>query len=320
MPKAQSKHSLSPSRLKSRGELAASLQALLANDHVDLEILRPGAPWPSATEIARLLPDSKGNQDLAAAMLCSPEEPTIIDPALSTGPFPTNIDLEPDWLSNLMAYQGGEVPKAAEVSLSCSAPEDIGTSTGTGNTDSLPHFSPSSISQWDALLDSVCSPIAGCGASAESRPGPDQGSGAALTGHGQLQHQSQGGESVNSSASENTLPRKRQRPHYAIEKRYRAGLQERFEALRDCVASLKQTQHEQRLAGNNEDATEGDDGLSNNDTNKAGRMNKAEVLLQATVYIQQLQEENEVAIEHIKLLIGQFRIMKRAMRQALGQI
>jgi hypothetical protein len=47
-------------------------------------------------------------------------------------------------------------------------------------------------------------------------------------------------------------------------------------------------------------------------------MNKAEVLNQATVYIQQLQEENEVAIEHIKLLIGQFRVMKRAMRQALG--
>jgi hypothetical protein len=48
-------------------------------------------------------------------------------------------------------------------------------------------------------------------------------------------------------------------------------------------------------------------------------MNKAEVLVQATVYIQRLQEENVVAIEHLKLLIKQFRIMKNAMRQALGK-
>jgi hypothetical protein len=311
MPKAPSKRSLSPCRPRGRGELAASLQALLKNDHVDLEILRPGAPWPSANEITELSRDSNFNQDVATVILGFPKEEIIIDPALSADPFPININLEPDWLSNLMASsRDDEVPEVAEAFPSCSGSDNISTSASTSNTDDLSHFSFSSISQWDALLDSVCSTASRHGPIVETQQRQDQEPLGVLAGQeqGQGQNHRQSGESAGSSASEHPSPRKRQRPHYAIEKRYRAGLQERFEALRDCVASLKQAENE------------GDDGQDINDTDKAGRMNKAEVLNQATVYIQQLQEENEVAIEHIKLLIKQFRIMKNAMRQALGQI
>ncbi|KIL87772.1 hypothetical protein FAVG1_08649 [Fusarium avenaceum] len=309
MPKAPSKRSLSPCRPRGRGDLAASLQALLNNDHVDLEILRPGAPWPSAEEITELSRDSNSNQDVTTITLGSPEKQILVDPALSTDNFPVNIDLEPDWLSNLMASsQCDEVPEVAEAFLSYSGSDSISTSASTGNTDYLSHFRSNSISQWDALLDSVCSPASGHGATVETQQLQGQEPLGAPAGRGQGQQHCQSGESAGGSASEHTSPRKRQRPHYAIEKRYRAGLQERFEALRDCVASLKQTENE------------GDDGQGINDTDKAGRMNKAEVLNQATLYIQQLQEENEVAIEHIKLLIKQFRIMKIAMREALGQI
>ncbi|KAF4451242.1 putative HLH DNA binding domain protein [Fusarium austroafricanum] len=296
MPRARSNRSLSASRPRGRAELAASLQALLANDHVDLEILKPGAPWPSATEIAQLPADSDSNNNLEPVIVCAPEEPELVDPALYTDPFPTNIELEPDWLSKLMdSSQGCEVPEL----VSCPTAESISTGPSTlsaCNTDYVSHFSSNSMIQWDTLLDSMCSPAPHSGHTAESQD---------------RETEEQPRKSVDSSVSEQLSPRKRQRPHYAIEKRYRAGLQERFEALRDCVSSLKQTQQE---------LIEGDDGFRNSDADKAGRMNKAEVLNQATVYIQQLQEENEVALEHVKLLIGQLRIIKRAMRQALGQI
>ncbi|KAF5649392.1 HLH transcription factor [Fusarium sp. NRRL 52700] len=292
MPRPRSV-SASASRLKGRAELAASLQALLANDHVDLEILKPGAPWPSATEIAlSSTAESDSSNNSEPVIVCASEESTLVDPALYADPFPANIDcLEPDWLNNLLASsQDREVPEL----VSCSTAESNGASAC--GTDLMSHFLSNPVDQWDTLLDRIGSPAPHSGRTAAGR---DQ------------EAEERNRESGGSSASEQPSPRKRQRPHYAIEKRYRAGLQERFEALRDCVSSLKQTE---------QDLIEGDDGSRNSDTDKPGRMNKAEVLNQATLYIQQLQEENEVALEHIKLLTGQLRIIKRAMKQALGQI
>ncbi|KAF5573200.1 uncharacterized protein FSUBG_14116 [Fusarium subglutinans] len=339
MPKPQSKCLSPPGLPKGREELVASLRALLANDDVDLEILRSGAPWPSATEIAQLSQVSGSSEDSPAAISCSPNETVVVDPALGGDSCYASIDLEPNWLGNLMAYSCDELVEQPDSLLVCSASESISTSNSSNNgnsTDYLSHFSSSSISQWDALLDSVCPQTPHNRAIVQSPQRQNQGSEVPQPSKASLHRLGEGGPATTTSlavgqagaidrdrsasniASCHASPRKRQRPHYAIEKRYRAGLQERFEALRDCVTSLKQTQHGQRLPGNNEDLTEGDDGASDNDRDRVVRMNKAEVLNQATVYIQQLQEENEVAIEHIKLLIGQFRVMKRAMRQALG--
>jgi hypothetical protein len=103
-------------------------------------------------------------------MLGSPTEQIIIDPALSADPFPININLEPEWLSNLMASsQGDEVPEVAEASVSCLGSD----SASTSNTDYLSRFSSSSISQWDALLDSVCSPASRRRPIVETQQGQD---------------------------------------------------------------------------------------------------------------------------------------------------
>ncbi|KAI6762305.1 hypothetical protein HG531_002858 [Fusarium graminearum] len=312
MPKPQSKRSSLPNYIKSRGELIASLQALLANDHVDLEILRSGVPWPSATEIVQLSQVSESNEDAPVAACHSSNEPVVVDPALGDDSHQAHIDLDVNWLSNLIPYNGDELSEQPDSSLFCSPPERMSVSDSSNNTDYLSHFSSSSICQWDNLLDSIGSQTfqdtinvlsPHCQDSGVSQPSnladDTLGQGQPVSTVVQPQHpgSTERDESVSSIASSQESPRKRQRPHYAIEKRYRAGLQERFEALRDCVASLKKTQHEQRLPGTNEDLAEGDDGGSVSDRATVGRMNKAEVLNQATLCIRQLQEENEVVME-----------------------
>jgi hypothetical protein len=182
--------------------LAASLQALLNIDHIDLEILRPGAPWPSANEITQLSRESSSNQDIATVMLSSPTEQIIIDPALSANPFPININLEPDWLSHLMASsQGDEVPKVAEAFVSCSGSD----SASTSNTDYLSRFLSSSISRWDALLDSVCSPASRRGPIVEIQQGQDK---IPLEQGQEQEHYRQSGKSAKNSILEYLLLRK----------------------------------------------------------------------------------------------------------------
>lgn len=331
MPKHKSKGSSSTCRAIGREQLVASLQALLANDDVDLEILRAGAPWPSATEIVRLSQVSEINENAPATVCCSAKEPVVVDPALGDESHQADIELDINWLSNLIPYHGDELSEQPDSLLFGSARERMSTSISSNSSDYLSHFSSSSISQWDSLLESIGSQTPQnitdvlsphCQDSGVPQPcivvDHVQGEGQPATIGVERQHPgaTDRDESASSIASGHVSPRKRQRPHYAIEKRYRAGLQERFEALRDCVASLKQTQQEKRLPGANEDLTEGDDGSSASDRVTIGRMNKAEVLSQATMCIQQLQEENEVAIEHIKLLISQLRVIKQAIQQA----
>ncbi|KAI1116766.1 hypothetical protein F5Y14DRAFT_405115 [Nemania sp. NC0429] len=111
-------------------------------------------------------------------------------------------------------------------------------------------------------------------------------------------------------------PEKRQRQHYAVEKRYRAGLNERFNALRDCIESRRKIESERQPgrpgtgaadAGNN--AESGGSGSLPSST----KMNKADVLHEAVVYIRDLEEENEVILEQLKLLVHRLRDAKAAL-------
>ncbi|KAH7381085.1 hypothetical protein BKA64DRAFT_764969 [Cadophora sp. MPI-SDFR-AT-0126] len=117
----------------------------------------------------------------------------------------------------------------------------------------------------------------------------------------------------NSSSIVVHRPQKRQRTHYVIEKRYRAGLGEKFDALRECVEAMKKSQpHPQQVTTppSNENPTgEGDN------SNGGSKMGKAEVLTEAVTLIQQIKEENEVLLEHLRLLIRRLRAMKLALFQ-----
>ncbi|KAK3294117.1 uncharacterized protein B0H64DRAFT_180484 [Chaetomium fimeti] len=117
-----------------------------------------------------------------------------------------------------------------------------------------------------------------------------------------------------------SFPEKRQRPHYAIEKRYRAGLNERFEALRECIESRKmqsrQDQQDQysRLPSL---AMVLDAGSKSNSGSAKPwpptRMNKADVLDKAVVYIRDLEEENVVLLEHLRITIRRLRDARAAL-------
>lgn len=331
MPKSQAKEPSSSPRSQSRSQLVASLEALLANDDVDLDILRPGAPWPSASEIAQLSQSSSGSQNRPAAVLCPPEDSIAIDPALG-GDFYHDglaLDLDHSWLTDLVNGDGhpeeqidSYMATPAPTNLTPSASILEGSNT---TTDNCSNFSSITTDQWNAALDSVYSGPAVNMTNSRPRRGSKTPESIEVNRSLRLSRTtsesdstpafqrwpSKAAEGDEAAGSGQAPPRKRQRPHYAIEKRYRAGLQEHFEALRDCVASLKLKENEQQSLVNGDDTGDWDDRAEGKDG--SSRMNKAEVLSQATIYIQRLQEENEAAIEHIKLLIKRFRIVKGAL-------
>ncbi|KAI0467784.1 hypothetical protein F4859DRAFT_224838 [Xylaria cf. heliscus] len=113
-------------------------------------------------------------------------------------------------------------------------------------------------------------------------------------------------------------PEKRQRQHYAVEKRYRAGLNERFNMLRDCIEARRKMKSQRRPnqpgavvdAGN---SAKGGGGGGGGPMQSPAKINKAEVLHEAVVYIQDLEEENEVVLEHLKLLVHRLRNAKVAL-------
>lgn len=339
MHKSQAKEQPSPPRLRSRRQLVASLEALLANDDVDLDILRPGAPWPSATEISQLSQTSSGTQYRPAAALCPPEDSIAIDPALG-GDFyhdGLTLDLDQSWLTNLVNGDALSEEQAdsfmatpAPTSITPSASIHDGSNT---TTDSCSNFSSMTTGRWNVPLDSVYSGPAANMTNSQPQQLESRGpktpesidvsrslglSRTASERDSTPAFQRWASKATNADeatgGSGQALPRKRQHPHYAIEKRYRAGLQEHFEALRDCVSSFKQRENEQQSLVNGDDVADWDDRADSKDG--SSRMNKAEVLSQATIYIQQLQEENEAAIEHIKLLIKRLRLIKGALVQA----
>lgn len=86
-----------------RQQLVESLQALLANDAANLEVLKSGSLWPSATEIAGLQKE-KNHHKSRTNLPCSSEETAAIDPAPGTFRFPGKVEL--GWLgSNFLSFR-----------------------------------------------------------------------------------------------------------------------------------------------------------------------------------------------------------------------
>lgn len=135
------------------------------------------------------------------------------------------------------------------------------------------------------------------------------------------------------------------RAHSAIEKRYRAGINEKFEALRGCIESRKSPKEEslgQALggAGRARPDSKGAEGLGGTTSSSgagttpaakkcpggaassgsgdgaavATRMNKAEVLSEAAEYIQQLEDENGVMLDQLKVLVQRLRATRMALQ------
>lgn len=132
-------------------------------------------------------------------------------------------------------------------------------------------------------------------------------------------------------------PRGAQRAHSAIEKRYRAGINEKFEALRGCIESRRRPKQESlgqalrpgsKGEGTGAEAGGGTTAPGTTSTrNGAGggsggadaagsgsRMNKAEVLSEAAEYIQQLEDENGVMLDQLKVLVQRLRATRMALQ------
>lgn len=139
-----------------------------------------------------------------------------------------------------------------------------------------------------------------------------------------------------SQASEKSCqPRGAERAHSAIEKRYRAGINEKFEALRGCIESRRRPKQEplgQALrpgskgegaeagggttttAGATTSGKKGGSGGGGDAAAAATRMNKAEVLSEAAEYIQQLEDENGVMLDQLKVLVQRLRATRMALQ------
>lgn len=126
-------------------------------------------------------------------------------------------------------------------------------------------------------------------------------------------------------------PRGAERAHSAIEKKYRAGINEKFEALRGCIESRrrpKQESLEQALRPGSKGEGSESGGATTAGTTTSGkkggpggngdaantRMNKAEVLSEAAEYIQQLEDENGVMLDQLKVLVQRLRATRMALQ------
>lgn len=129
-----------------------------------------------------------------------------------------------------------------------------------------------------------------------------------------------------SQASEKSGQPKSQRAHSVIEKRYRAGINEKFEALRSCVESRKRQKLESLGQALHQDSREDEGGgattIAGPERKKgpggngdaASRMNKAEVLSEAVEYIQQLEDENGMILEQLRILVQRLRATRKALQ------
>lgn len=113
-------------------------------------------------------------------------------------------------------------------------------------------------------------------------------------------------------------------------------MNEKFEALRGCIESRRRPKQEslgQALRPGSKGSEGG--GATNSSSTTAGasgrkkgpaatgngdaaasssRMNKAEVLSEAAEYIQQLEDENGVMLEQLKLLVQRLRATRMALQ------
>ncbi|EPS27193.1 hypothetical protein PDE_02136 [Penicillium oxalicum 114-2] len=317
-----------------RDRMASALRILMANDHIDPEILRAGTQWMTAVDIENTQTSTPQATYQPAYALNDPPSginETPIDPALCTeSPFPLESGKPPanpvqSWIGDVysrpspsnslqadpMSYDSTSefawISNDWDIMLN-SVEVDPSSSAGTSTSMSISNSSVGNSSVGNSSVDIIAqtpltSPVALPPIEETSMQSPSQLPSA-------VERQ---------SPVKNSRPRplKHQRAHYVIEKRYRAGLHERFEALRDCVESWK---HDQLQKGQQQsslplslDTTT--DWTSKDASRGATRLNKSEVLCEAVAYIKLLQEENEVVMEHMKLLIRRFRATKQALQQ-----
>ncbi|KAK6849223.1 hypothetical protein PG995_013056 [Apiospora arundinis] len=117
---------------------------------------------------------------------------------------------------------------------------------------------------------------------------------------------------------------KKERPHAAVEKRYRVSLNDKIEALRVCLESRKRPKRtsQQPLSPSSGDGGATGSGntpaagstTTTTTTGPAARMSKAEVLSEAVEYVQQLEEENGVMLEQIEELVQRMQATQRALQ------
>ena len=117
---------------------------------------------------------------------------------------------------------------------------------------------------------------------------------------------------------------KKERPHAAVEKRYRVSLNDKIEALRVCLESRKRpkrnnSQQQPLQCPSPEDGgpTPAASTTATTTTTTNGpsvRMSKAEVLAEAVEYVQQLEEENGVMLEQIEDLVKRMQATQRALQ------
>ncbi|KAJ4387237.1 hypothetical protein N0V93_007826 [Gnomoniopsis smithogilvyi] len=126
-------------------------------------------------------------------------------------------------------------------------------------------------------------------------------------------------------ATEKGCQPKGHRAHSAIEKRYRAGLNEKFEALRSCVESRKMAKQESLGQALRPESKGGENGGATivvpdrkkgpgANSDAASRMNKAEVLREAVECIEQLEDENGLLLEQLKILVQRLRATRMALQ------
>jgi hypothetical protein len=77
----------------------------------------------------------------------------------------------------------------------------------------------------------------------------------------------------------------------------------------------QQQQKEQQQSGDPSSPGTTTDGTNEGAPRGPTRLNKSEVLCEAVAYIKLLQDENEVVMEHMKLLIRRFRATRQALHQ-----
>ena len=138
------------------------------------------------------------------------------------------------------------------------------------------------------------------------------------------------------SAAAGWATRTSQRPHAVVEKRYRASINEKIDALRNQLEARKRPKHvdlQQALLAickqasgvetaastpTQDHVTGGQDasGPPRADSSAPAppsRMNKAEVLIEAVDYIQKLEDENEIVMKQLAELVNRLRATRQAL-------
>ncbi|KAH6950339.1 hypothetical protein BKA56DRAFT_682562 [Ilyonectria sp. MPI-CAGE-AT-0026] len=376
-----------------KDKIKASLQALLSNDDIDLELFRPGTSWCHISDIAA---DQQREQTLRpphpllqlttrttvaeqnpTTAAIAPQEPfddarildTVLRADLSLG-CPFRFGLSPSldskqWDGQTTLSNPADVPFLLDNHNAASMPnssdrgqvetrytlqaelgsfETFETTLGGDQHDTGSNITRHSVS----LASSNSSPPRGWNTSSSQATGwnmtadmgdmwimsetPPAGDNAgtmklagSFTPQSHHSHTKSGPSPAPSKEPADAPalpPPKRQRAHYHIERRYRAGLNEKFDTLRDLMEARKlsqilQQQQDGRPCSTDSLASTVDSAAATGSSTNRGeaKMNKAEVLHEAVVCVRELEEENEILMEHFKQLLRRLRATKYAFQR-----